>query len=704
MIAPKAENLNTHNSNDQLDRLAADDSNSVPHRPTLPLVVAQSLESSPNSSGSTNDSLGADDTDSLSHRPTPSPAWASRPFDLIPVRMLNEFTYCARLGYLEFVHGEWEDNLETKQGTFGHRRVDKPDRKNVQRPESSDPSKATIDSSDQRKRLGGDDSPTSTDYPTPSPAEASRLHARSIMLSAPQEGLIAKLDLLELDGQKATPVDYKRGRVPKTPEGAYEPERVQICAQGLVLRENGFQCDEGVLYFIESKKRVIIPLDDELIARTRQLLADFRKTAAGTDIPAPLVDSPKCPRCSLVGICLPDEVVFLKAGGGPMWELGNGKLGNISPATPDANTIDSLGDSDAVFLSRRPTPSPVDACRPPVRKLLPARDHALPFYVQDNGVMLGKSGDRLQVKKKGEVIGERRLMDVSQVSLFGSVMMSAQALSELTSRGIPICHFSYGGWFHGMTTGLVHKNVELRIRQYALAADESQSVKIARQLISGKIRNCRTLLRRHLSKDEKPLLEKLERYRRQAEVTDNKASLLGIEGMAAKVYFSGLFKLMNGRHDFDVNDRNRRPPRDPVNAVLSFAYALLTKELTVVLQAVGFDPMLGVFHCPRYGRPSLALDLAEEYRPLIADSVMITAFNNGELTSHSFLERAGAVTLTPAGRSALIACFERRMTTEITHPIFGYKLSYRRLLEVQTRLLSRTVLGELEQYPAFTTR
>jgi CRISPR-associated protein Cas1 len=174
--------------------------------------------------------------------------------------------------------------------------------------------------------------------------------------------------------------------------------------------------------------------------------------------------------------------------------------------------------------------------------------------------------------------------------------------------------------------------------------------------------------------------------------------------MAAKMYFGGLFKLMGERHNFDVNDRNRRPPKDPVNAVLSFAYALLAKELTVVLQAVGFDPMLGVFHRPRYGRPSLALDLAEEYRPLIADSVMLTAFNNGELTSSHFLERAGAVTLTKSGRAALIATFERRMQTEVTHPIFGYKISYRRLLEVQSRLLSRAMLGEIAEYPAFCTR
>jgi CRISP-associated protein Cas1 len=655
---------------------------------------------------------GGGDCDSLSERHQPSPIGAP---DLIPVRMLNEFTYCPRLGYLEFVHGEWEDNFETTNGTFGHRRVDKPDRQNIAKAEDRKPKEDSEDSeatsgnsSNQREPIGGVIASDSSESPTPLPTEATAIHARSIMLSAPDERLIAKLDLLELDGLNATPVDYKRGKAPRGAERVYEPEQVQLCAQGLVLRENGFQCDEGVLYFIGSKKRVTIPFTDELIARTRQLRDEFLQVSAGTDVPPPLVDSPKCPRCSLVGICLPDEVVFLQgAGEQPNADFVDNEHMEINnpPHTADSVKImDSPGDSDTNFLPHRSTPAPAGASRPPVRKLLPARDDSLPFYVQDFGAMLGKSGDRLQVKKKGEVIGERRMMDVSQVSLFGSVIVSAQALSELMARGIPICHFSHGGWFHGMTTGLVHKNVQLRIRQYATAADPVASVVIARQLISGKIRNCRTFLRRHLGSENKPLLDKLDRYRRKAEVVESCESLLGIEGIAAKEYFSGLFELLRGRHDFDVNDRNRRPPRDPVNAVLSFAYALLTKELTITLQAVGFDPMLGLLHQPRYGRPSLALDLAEEYRPLIADSVMLTAFNNGELPSHRFLERAGAVTLTPAGRAALIAAFERRMTTEITHPVFGYKISYRRLLEVQARLLARTLLGEIDQYPAFCTR
>ena len=122
------------------------------------------------------------------------------------------------------------------------------------------------------------------------------------------------------------------------------------------------------------------------------------------------------------------------------------------------------------------------------------------------------------------------------------------------------------------------------------------------------------------------------------------------------------------------------------------------------LQAVGFDPMLGFFHRPRYGRPSLALDVAEEYRPLICDSAALMAFNNGEVDHSSFLERAGAVTLTEQGRKSVIAAFERRLEQEVTHPTFGYRISYRRILEVQTRMLARHVTGELPEFLPFCTR
>ena len=146
------------------------------------------------------------------------------------------------------------------------------------------------------------------------------------------------------------------------------------------------------------------------------------------------------------------------------------------------------------------------------------------------------------------------------------------------------------------------------------------------------------------------------------------------------------------------------PPADPVNSLLSFLYAILTKDVTVTLQSVGFDPMLGFFHRPRYGRPSLALDLMEEFRPLIADSTVLSMINNREVGESDFVQRGGAVALTGEGRKRVLAAYERRMATEVKHPIFRYTVSYRRLLEVQARLLSRHVMGEIPVYPAFCTR
>lgn len=558
--------------------------------------------------------------------------------ELIPVRMLNEFTYCPRLAYLEWVQGEFQDNLETREGTFAHRNVDRPSRIPV--PEAAEDAEPPAEST-----------------------AAEKIHARSLLLSAPTEGLIAKLDLLELDGQSATPIDYKRGSVPDHPAGAWEPEQIQLCAQGLILQENGFECSKGVIYYVESRRRVTIDFTPGLIAKTRGLLQELRQTAERGQIPPPLEDSPKCPRCALVSICLPDETNLLR--------------------------------------HAEPNRTPAKAS---LRRLQPTRENALPLYVQNQGATVGKSGERLTISERKRKLRTVKLKDVSQVCLFGNVQLSAAALKELATRGIPLCHFSYGGWFQAITQGFSHKNIELRIAQFATAADSTASLQLARRFVVGKIKNARTMLRRHSQGDQRRALQQLAELSQEAEKATSAESLLGIEGMAAKTYFAGFGSLFKSEHPFDLNGRNRRPPKDPVNALLSFVYALLVKDLSIVLQAVGLDPLLGFYHRPRYGRPSLALDLAEEFRPLIGDSVVLTLINNGEVSPASFLSQAGAVALTEAGRRAVLAAYERRMDSEITHPLFGYKISYRRILAVQARLLTRTLLGELAEYPIFCTR
>jgi len=635
--------------------------------------------------------------ESVSANPPERGSGTSDDDTLLPVRMLNEFTYCPRLGYLEWVQGEWAENVETLEGTFGHRNVDQPDRKSFDAPEKVD--EGASDKGQVTSEADQDGNPSSSQLSSLNPQPLPSIHARSLTLSAPAEGILAKLDLLELDGTSATPVDYKRGKLPDVPEGAYEPERVQLCAQGLILRANGYEAREGILYFIESRRRVVIPFTDELIARTRQLVIQFRQTANAGRLPPPLEDSPKCPRCSLVGICLPDETnLLLRMGqrGSDKGQVASDKEETLNETTSD--------------LSLEPLPPDTS---PPVRRLLATRHDALPLYLQDYGLSLGKSGERMVVKKKGEEIKTVAIKDISQVCLYGNIYVTEPAVRDLATRGIPICHFSFGGWFYAVTTGLVHKNVELRIRQFEVAAQPAPSLELARQFIIGKIKNCRTLLRRHLPDEgstspattlRDKLLWQLHEYAHKAANVTSAESLLGIEGTAARVYFSGLKQLLKGDGSFDIDGRNRRPPRDPINALLSFLYSLLTKDLTITLQAVGFDPLLGFLHQPRYGKPALALDLAEEFRPLIADSTVLSLVNNREVQAHDFLCRAGAVALTDAGRRAVMAAYERRMQTEITHPIFGYKISYRRVLEVQARLLARTVLGELPEYPSFQTR
>jgi CRISPR-associated protein Cas1 len=216
-------------------------------------------------------------------------------------------------------------------------------------------------------------------------------------------------------------------------------------------------------------------------------------------------------------------------------------------------------------------------------------------------------------------------------------------------------------------------------------------------------------MRRNAREEVDSVLSSLQRLADQSASTETAASLLGYEGAAARLYFSKWNAMVRedlrlpGR-PFDFEGRRRRPPPDPVNCLLSYCYSLLVKDLTVTVHAVGFDPYLGFYHRPRFGRPALALDLAEEFRPIVAESVVLTLLNNGEIRPNHFVVRAGGVALTADGRRAVLTAYERRLDTEVRHPTFGYKISYRRVLEVQARILAAHVLGEVPDYVPFMTR
>jgi CRISPR-associated protein Cas1 len=244
----------------------------------------------------------------------------------------------------------------------------------------------------------------------------------------------------------------------------------------------------------------------------------------------------------------------------------------------------------------------------------------------------------------------------------------------------------------------------LRQAQFAAARDPTRCLAIARRLVCAKIKNSRVMLRRNCRVLDRRVLDDLAGHTRRAGHAENLDVLLGIEGSAARLYFQHFSGMLRQDFPFSFDTRNRRPPRDPINALLSFAYALLTAEWTATLSTVGFDPYQGFYHQPRYGRPSLSLDLMEEFRPIIADSVVIGAINNGVLDEGDFLVTATAAALTAAGRRRFLQAFERRLDELVTHPVFGYRLSYRRVLDVQARLFARHLTGEIDEYPEFVTR
>lgn len=574
----------------------------------------------------------------------------------LPVRMLNEFAYCPRLFHLMHVEGRWADNVYTLEGKHAHRRVDKLDHvlPDPERPTNAD---ATDKSAAEEPAGQPPAAPSESDADDPPDI------ARSVPLASDRLGLTAKLDLVATTDDEAVPVETKRGRVPNNEQRSWEPERVQLMAQGLLLREHGYRCDHGVLYFAGSRTRVDVPFTADLEARTLSLIEQARLAAGRRDLPPPLDDSPKCNGCSLNAICLPDETLALKH-------------------------------------------VPTDGAAPAVRRLYPARENATPLYVQEQGAFVGKKGGSLIVSKGGDELARARLKDVSQLVLCGNVQVSAQTVHLLCEAGTPIVYLSMGNWFYGISHGITLRNAFDRAAQFAAAAQPDRCLALAKDIVAAKGQNQRTMLRRNASPDDRTL-DSMNDLLSRVPKASGLDTLLGLEGNLASHYFGSFARMLKPRDfdaDWDFKSRNRRPPRDPINALLSFCYALLTKECTVALLAEGLDPWWGLFHQPRHGRPALALDLMEPFRPLIVDSAVVTAVNTGMVSAANFTRSSAACMMKPAGRKAIIRAYEARLDQLVTHPVFDYRCSWRSVIRLQARLLSRWLRGDVPSYQNVVTR
>ncbi len=555
---------------------------------------------------------------------------------LWPARNVAEYAYCPRLFYLMEVEGIHLPSEDTEKGNRVHRRVDQP--------------------SNDRSAEGDANTPAAV---------------RSLTLTSSRLGMTATLDLAEIDGMRATPVEYRKGRPRKQydhqDQPEYEPwptDRVQVGLQAILLEEAGYQVDECILYYASEKRKLSIPVDDSLRTDALRTLQEAKACADGKR-PLPLVNDARCPKCSLQPICLPDEIHHQRENG-------------------------------------------TDTRRQNPRKIWPPRDDGIHVVSQQEGTKVGVRGSSLVISDyKKKKLKELPLAGVESLSLLGSVQISTQAVQTLADRGLPIAFLSAAGRMIAMIDPLDSVSADIRRAQVRGLDRENKCLELARALVVAKIVNQRTLLmRNHAGKLPSRITDGLNEQINGTENATSVDSVRGHEGQAASLYFShfsGMFKSDIG-NEFNANGRQRRPPPDPINATLSFAYSMLTHECTAALRVARLEPAIGALHTSRPGRPALALDLMEPFRPLIADSIAVTAFNRGELKEGHFQRTAAGCSFTSAGRKAFFGVYGRRMATQITHPVFDYKLSYRRMLILHARLIAAWFMEESPTLAFLTTR
>ena len=575
---------------------------------------------------------------------------------LWPARHVAEYAYCPRLFYLMEVEGVYYPNADTEKGKAVHKRVDKPSA--VNNGHSASTNDETMES---------DNSPPDPDKPQA---------VRSMALTSQKLGLTATLDLAEISGQMAVPVEYRKGRPqyatsPPPPDDPGESEsgtsvpaspwptdRVQAGLQAILLEEAGYEVPRVTLYYAAERRRIELPVLDDLRREAMATLQAARACADGPR-PAPLVNDSKCPRCSLQPFCLPDEVNF----------------------------------------ERNKAISP--------RKLWPPRDDAIHLVAQRDGVHIGVRGMSLRLTDKdGKLVREIPLANLESLGVLGGVQVSTQALTALTGQNIPVAFLSSAGRLITMTDPMNPVSALIREAQVRKFGESASALELSRTLVAAKISNQRTILMRNRKDLDPRVAENMMTLGEQVKTCVGVESLLGLEGQAAAIYFanfSGIFTPPFSEM-FQANGRQRRPPPDPINAVLSWGYTMLVHECVTALRLAGLEPMLGAYHKPRPGKPALALDLMEPFRPLIADSIAISTFNRGELTEGHFLQTTAGCSLTDAGRGAFFSAWGRRMDTEVTHPVFEYRLSYRRMMMLQARMIAAWLVGDITMLSFLTTR
>lgn len=353
------------------------------------------------------------------------------------------------------------------------------------------------------------------------------------------------------------------------------------------------------------------------------------------------------------------------------------------------------------------------------------------LYVTEPYSTIKKDGDTLVVhvpadeksKKPARKVATP-MMKITEVVILGDSTLTPQAMAALLDQKVVISFLTAYGQYRGRIVPGETRNSPLRIAQVRAHDDSRQAFNLAKQFVLGKVHNARTLLlrtNRRLEENEVAVAAKaLQEIEKQVQDLESDGAsppdpekpqagtvwgtLQGLEGAAASRYFSAFGRLLRTDTALTFETRTRRPPRDPVNVLLSYAYTLLLHQAIAALQVAGLDPYIGFLHSTQYSKPALALDLMEEFRAPVADSIVLTLINNRILQAGDFIEEFGAWHLKDGARRTFLQKFDERLNTTIRHPEFTYPITYRRCIEIQARLLSKVLIRELNVYPPFKVR
>lgn len=521
--------------------------------------------------------------------------------DELTISLVAHHEFCPRRAWLE-LHGERTDTEQMAIGAEDHATVDNPT------------------SSRPRRQ-------------------------RTVDVSSSELGIHGRCDSVEIaeDGQ-LTVVEHKAAPVRRRSE-VTDPQAVQLALQALCLRDAGNDVAGAAVWFSTTRRRVEVPLTDELLERARTAVAATRTVLAATSPPAPLEEDDRCRRCSHVSVCLPDE--HRRAAAARRIAVGD-PLGRVLHlASPGGRARLRRGMVEVLVHDEPPVAVPL-----------------------------------------GQVAG---------LVVHGNGEVSSALIREMLSRGFPIVWCSWSGRVVGWAASADGPNGDARGLQHRL--DESVGLAVSRAIVAGKIRNQSHMLRRH----GLPGRDLLRSLAQRALAAPSPGALFGVEGLAAARYFAELAHAAKpGWATF--RSRTGRPARDPMNAALNVTYSLLLADVIRAVVACGLDPSGGVLHSAGRNKPALALDLMEEFRPLLADSAVLWAVNNGELQESHFRDDLGTVRMTAPGRKALIATYERRVQSEFRHPSFGYRVTWRRAMEIQARMFLAVVVGSRTDYEPVIAR